>query len=357
MSSLSDGSRSLRGAASGGQPLAMAHPDPKLVRSNRRMAHSTRRNPVTSLASGFLSLLPNAGDPGIYGVVARFFGRLMPRAQRGRELVAVVALLGAAAAISASMPGGWTESATSSPTAAMAANVVSADTASSGPATDGTWWPAPTYYPVSTLPAPPMTPTLPPTPKPTPVPTSKTAAHVYTFVALGDSLTAWPSDGPWPSRLDAVDGNLRLVNNAGVPGDTTADMLARLNSDVFAYKPEVLFILGGTNDLGHNISTSTTIANLKAIIVAAMARGIRITLLTVPPDSYTNMAPEIDALNAAITRLGNTYRLMVIDVHTPLSQPSGTYWPKYTSDGLHFSELGAQVVANTIYNRIHRYGF
>ncbi len=69
-------------------------------------------------------------------------------------------------------------------------------------------------------------------------------------------------------------------------------MLARLKSDVFAYKPEVLFIMGGTNDLGQNISQATTIANLRAIIVAASAKGIRIDLMTIPPDAYPDMAAE-----------------------------------------------------------------
>ncbi|MGA3031155.1 MAG: GDSL-type esterase/lipase family protein [Candidatus Limnocylindrales bacterium] len=358
MSSLRDGQKPLRGAASAeSQSRPMAHPDPKLAQSSRRMAHPVHRNPVSSLTARLMELLPNTRDPGIYGAVARFFSRLKPREQRRRELVAVLALLVAAAAVSASMPGGWAESATSSPSAGLAANVVSADTATAAPTADGTWWPAPTVYSVSTLPPPPVSPTLPPTPKPTPVPTKKPAAKVYTFVALGDSLTAWPSDAPWPSRLDAEDANLTLVNNAGVPGDLTGDMLARLNSDVFAYKPEVLFIMGGTNDLGHNVSQATTIANLKAIIVAANARGIRIDLMTIPPDAYPDMAAKIDSLNAAIVQLGNRYKLVVIDINTPLSTSTGVYVPKYTSDGLHFSELGAQVVANAIYNRIHRYGF
>jgi lysophospholipase L1-like esterase len=69
------------------------------------------------------------------------------------------------------------------------------------------------------------------------------------------------------------------------------------------------------------------------------------------------MAAEIDALNAAIVQLGNAYRLIVIDIHTPLSTSTGVYQSQYTSDGMHFSGLGAQLVANTIYNRIHRYGF
>jgi lysophospholipase L1-like esterase len=205
---------------------------------------------------------------------------------------------------------------------------------------------------------PPLIPPSPtPTPNLTPEPTPKPVARKYSFVTLGDSLTAWPTSGPWPNRLNAEDANLALVNNAGVPGNTTADMLARLDKDVFAYKPDVLFILGGTNDLGRNVSEATIIANLKTIILAARAKGIRIFLVLVPPDSYTNMAAAIDSLNVAITHLANIYTIVAIDIHTPLSQDNGTFQPRYTSDGLHFTDLGAQTVANAIFSRIHRLGY
>jgi lysophospholipase L1-like esterase len=151
--------------------------------------------------------------------------------------------------------------------------------------------------------------------------------------------------------LDAKDAQLSLANNAGVSGDTTAMMRARLNSDVFAYKPDMLFVMGGTNDIGHEINISTTIGNLKAIIVAARAKGIRVILMTIPPTSYPRMTNSIDMLNAQIMYVGNIYGLVVADVHTPLSAAGGLYDSRYTSDGLHFSTLGTQVVANTIFNR------
>jgi lysophospholipase L1-like esterase len=115
--------------------------------------------------------------------------------------------------------------------------------------------------------------------------------------------------------------------------------------------------MGGTNDLGQKVGQSTTIANLRAIIVAAKAKGITVFLMTIPPDSYPGMATEINSLNAAITHLGNVYKLTVIDVHAVLSTSGGVYVKKFTSDGLHFSDLGAQTVANTVYSRVHRLGY
>lgn len=163
--------------------------------------------------------------------------------------------------------------------------------------------------------------------------------------------------GPWPARLDAADANLRLVNNAGVPGDLTAEMLARCDMDVWPYQPDVLFILGGTNDLGHGVDQSTTIANLRSIVIGARSRHVHIFLMQVPPTFNAPDVEAIDSLNAAIVHLGNIYSIVVIDIHTPLSASDGTIVPKYTTDGLHLSSLGVGVVVSAIYNRIHRLGY
>jgi lysophospholipase L1-like esterase len=118
-----------------------------------------------------------------------------------------------------------------------------------------------------------------------------------------------------------------------------------------------MFLLGGTNDLGHYVGQATIIANLRAIIVKAKARGIRVFLVTVPPNSSSAMAGSINSLNAAIQHLANSYTLYLIDIHTPLTASNGLIASKYTVDGLHFNAAGAQLVANTIYNRIHRLGY
>ncbi len=121
-------------------------------------------------------------------------------------------------------------------------------------------------------------------------------------------------------------------------------------------KPNYVFILGGTNDLGTGVSQATIIANLRAIITDSIAHKVVPIVINVPPDTYSSMAPKIDSLNAAIVHLANAYKVVVVDIHTPLSSASGTYQARYTSDGLHLSSLGAQVVANTIYSRVRRLG-
>ena len=296
-----------------------------------------------------------AGSSDPIGKLGPFGRRLLPREARRRELTAVLALVLVACALSASLPGVWAAHPEPSNPSGQLAAILASDAASASA--------SPSDEPASASPSETDTPipTDSPSPSPTAAPTkAPVKAPVpppnYSYVALGDSLTAWPSGNPWPVRLDALDSRLHLVNNAGVPGDETADMLARMNSDVYAYKPSVLFVLAGTNDLGHDVSPATTIANLRAIIVGAKAHKATVVLILIPPDSYTGMASRIDSLNAQITSLGNAYKLVVVDIHTPLSTPTGVYQSKFTTDGLHFSTLGAQTVANAIYARVKRAG-
>jgi lysophospholipase L1-like esterase len=336
----------------------MAHLNPRMARTGRRMAHPVRHNRVRSFAAAVVGALPNEKDAGVWGLIGRLRRRVVPRDQRRREFAGVLALLLAAGAVSASLPGGWANSAT--PGAMPAAQLVAGADASATPTlAEATPSPGSTLYIQMAPPSPTDSPSATPTNVPTDPPVAKTPApiKVYTFVAMGDSLTAWPPEGPWPDRLDKGDANLRILNNAGVPGDTTADMRGRFDRDVLAYKPNVVFILGGTNDLGHSISQATTIANLKAMVLAAKAKGIRVFLMTVPPDSFTSMAPYIDSLNAAIVRLGNATSVVVIDIHATLSTTTGVYVKKFTSDGLHFSVLGASTVASAVHSRVSRFGY
>jgi lysophospholipase L1-like esterase len=134
-------------------------------------------------------------------------------------------------------------------------------------------------------------------------------------------------------------------------------MRSRLSADVLAYKPDVLFVMGGTNDLAAGVSQATIIANLRAIVTTAQSHGIHVFLLTIPPDSYPAMVSRVNSLNGAIVSLGTSLKVRVTNIHRPLASSAGTYIARYTSDGLHLSSLGAQVVANTIYARIKPVGY
>ncbi|HEY64987.1 MAG TPA: hypothetical protein G4O02_10500 [Caldilineae bacterium] len=78
----------------------------------------------------------------------------------------------------------------------------------------------------------------------------------HCIVCFGDSITrgyGLPEGRSWPSLLEAAlrareDGGAWIVVNAGVPGDTILQGLARLERDVLSHHPDVAFIAFGIND-------------------------------------------------------------------------------------------------------------
>ena len=111
-------------------------------------------------------------------------------------------------------------------------------------------------------------------------------------VALGDSLTRMNSDPGWDFlgteswfAIDACNGRIPYGYNAGVFGNTTAQMLQRFQVDVAAHHPKLVIVLGGTNDILQHIPAAATITHLRALIRASQAAGakaVSYTHLTLP---------------------------------------------------------------------------
>ena len=94
-----------------------------------------------------------------------------------------------------------------------------------------------------------------------------------TIVCFGDSLTygTGASKGmDYPAQLSRMIG--LPVMNAGVPGDTTARALKRLDG-VLDTQPRVVLITLGGNDLKNGISRQTAFDNLRTIIRSIQAEG------------------------------------------------------------------------------------
>ena len=176
------------------------------------------------------------------------------------------------------------------------------------------------------------------------------------IVYLGDSLTE--QGGLLPAMADQTRGNafwpwaqfltghrLKFLKNAGIGGQNTAQMLARVQADVIALNPGWCHILAGTNDIGQAVATATTKANLTAILDALDAANVRPILGTIPPrDTYTGtMRADTANLNAWIKELGRTRRnLTVVDYHAALTDPAnGKFVTGYAVvDGVHLTNKG-----------------
>ncbi len=100
-----------------------------------------------------------------------------------------------------------------------------------------------------------------------------------TIVCFGDSLTYGTGASKamdYPSQLSRMLD--RPVINAGVPGDTTARALKRLQDDVLSYSPDVVLITLGGNDLKNGIQTDAAFANLKTIVESLQRSGAAVII-------------------------------------------------------------------------------
>ncbi len=93
-------------------------------------------------------------------------------------------------------------------------------------------------------------------------------------VCFGDSLTAGvgaPAGESYPEQLGRRIE--REVINAGVPGDTTATALARLQRDVLARRPAAVLITLGGNDLKNGVPREQAFTNLETIVRRIQGAG------------------------------------------------------------------------------------
>ncbi|HEX8942422.1 MAG TPA: GDSL-type esterase/lipase family protein, partial [Gemmatimonadaceae bacterium] len=173
-------------------------------------------------------------------------------------------------------------------------------------------------------------------------------------VFLGDSIeirggtdTQWEQNA-WVSHfLIRSNAQVHMLHNAGVAGNTSAQMLARFSTDVAAYKPDKVFVKAGTNDVGNAVPFATSIANIQAIVQAIRDIPAVPILCTIPPrsDGYHQ---AIETLNAGIRLYARTQGITLVDFHAVLVDPAnGNYLAAYNGDNVHPTAIGARVMADT----------
>lgn len=99
-----------------------------------------------------------------------------------------------------------------------------------------------------------------------------------TIVCFGDSLThgtGAKKGMDYPSQLSGLIG--REIINAGVPGDTTATALSRID-DILEENPGIVLLTLGGNDLKNRVNKNTTFKNLEIIINKLQDNGALVVL-------------------------------------------------------------------------------
>lgn len=203
--------------------------------------------------------------------------------------------------------------------------------------------------------------------------TSIEALNGLGFDQVDPTSANLPMGRGWFHRFNAYAGQaFTVVYNAGVGGNTSAQMLARIQTDVLAYNADWVFVGGPTNDPATDIPASTTIANMTAIFDTLLAAGKKVVALNIPPSTSYNSTGRRQAVstlnrwyrdlsrNEVVATSGRTLRgVNVVDAWTVLTDPStgspATGMAVQEGDGItyvHWTDAGALLVGQAVYKAI-----
>ena len=169
------------------------------------------------------------------------------------------------------------------------------------------------------------------------------------IVFVGDSIT----EGWHTLEQDFASLPVRVVNR-GIGGDTTPNLLYRLQADVLDLLPRALVVLIGTNDLGEHTSPADIADNLRVLHQRVRAAYPQIPIawcLVMPRKGDDTYPARIHELNELIGKIAAADPgVTVCDTFTPLALPDGSSIPEdFSPDRLHLIPTGYAVWRNALF--------
>lgn len=170
--------------------------------------------------------------------------------------------------------------------------------------------------------------------------------------------------------------NSVTVINAGIPGNATADVLARLDR-ITAERPDLVCLMLGTNDMLNSSKGVTPTAyrdNLLKIIERLRNAAGAVLLITIPPciDAYLierhgkeffrehSPTDKIAQANALLREIAPIHMLPLIELNAVLSTDKDRYLRQLSNcgeaDGVHLTPDGYAVMAALVFDCIQSHG-
>ena len=186
----------------------------------------------------------------------------------------------------------------------------------------------------------------------------------FRAVVFGDSFTARNTSAGETARLldhgyfswanAFLGGAFSLIANAGVSGQRTDEMLARIESDVIARDPDWVFVQGGWNDINAGYTSQAVIDTLTAICSMLSSRGINVVLLAVAPNNSVTagIARKLHIINKGLREYAfSTGGVYFVDTYAAVVDPTSAtaaFASLMSSDGTHLSAYGARAYGKAI---------
>lgn len=183
-----------------------------------------------------------------------------------------------------------------------------------------------------------------------------------TIVCHGDSLTEGADLNPnytWPLL---VENQVKVkIINSGIGGDTSGGLLGRFYHDVVQHKPDVVLIMGGTNDLWWDLEVNLIQANIFAMTCQAEYHkiapvvglplplymdNIRQQKMMAPIGGWENCIRKLDHLVNALATSAKESDIAVLDFYHLFLNDNGEVQGQYfLEDGLHPNNDGHLLMA------------
>ena len=184
---------------------------------------------------------------------------------------------------------------------------------------------------------------------------------------LGDSLTTGygvPGSDCWVHRV-AVKTGFDMIN-AGLNGDVTLGMAARFYRDTELTRPDLMFLLGGGNDILNDKTDRNARKGIIKILDAAVHRSIPV-ILGLPFPFVPDMAERLwspDKDYNLINVIQESYVLWLRDMAQEHNLPVANLWDMFSAmelsrrrelslDGIHLNADGHRIMADFITERLN----
>ena len=171
-------------------------------------------------------------------------------------------------------------------------------------------------------------------------------------MVLGDSFAGngatWAIPANWFAQAAVQSrSTIRYLGNAGVAGDTTANMIIRLNTDVIAKRPDKVFIAAGTADLLAGTQPAAIVTNVSTIVSALKAANILPILCSTLP--VPGLLAASTKYNLQLQKLADQQGLLFIDFSGTLTDSAtGQVKTAYGTDIANLTGVADRLLAGVL---------
>ena len=166
-------------------------------------------------------------------------------------------------------------------------------------------------------------------------------------VMIGDSIT---QNAIWSEIFP----NIKIANR-GLTGDTTEDILKRMDN-ILSVQPKKALIMVGIMDIYSGLSVNEIIKNYVEIIEEIRAKKITVVVQSTLECSKTECEGRLDKvrqLNQKLEEYSTTHNFVFVDINKRLSSIEEGLLSQYSYDGIHLIGKGYSVWAEQISGAIN----